>query len=205
MKSTVVLIFIFYLGWEAHSQGISRDSLSTKKWLTGYYFQIQSGTLIGGNASSDEISFSGATTHGVKVGRKLRVGAGVGLDSYYQWSTVPLFGSISWDLLGKKNALFVEFNYGGALASWRQINFEEYGYTHSQGGKVYSYGMGYRIKYEKLRISGGVGRKTQLMTTYYEYPTYYWDNNNYLLGEPTTRKVKNELNRLMVWIAVGLN
>jgi hypothetical protein len=63
--------------------------------------------------------------------------------------------------------------------------------------------LGYRISYEKMRISLGVGRKTQLITSYYEYPTYYWNFNNYTQGESSKRSVKNELNRLMIYLAVG--
>jgi len=140
---------------------------------------------------------------GIKIGKKLRVGAGVGLDSYFEWNMMPVYGSISYDLIGKKNALYAELNYGGALASWRPLEYQEYGYQKTDAGKVYSYGMGYRIKYEKLRISIGVGRKTQLVTSFYEYPTYYWNNNNYVLGEPSRKTVKNEMNRLMLWLAVG--
>ncbi len=187
----------------AHSQEIPLDSLNKRK--VEYYFQIQSGALIGCNSCSKgkEISFSAATTHGIKVGRKLRVGVGVGLDSYSEWNTMPVFGTVSWDLIGKKNALYVEMNYGESLATWRLPNYPEYGYQNSKGGKVYGYSLGYRIKYDKIRISFGIGHKTQLLTSYYEYPTYYWNNNNYVLGEPSNKTIKNEMNRLMFWLAVG--
>lgn len=203
MKTIVFLIFVVIIPRDAFSQHLNQDSSVVRK--LEYYFQIQTGALIGCTSCSDgkQISFSGSTIHGIKVGRKLRVGAGVGLDSYYEWNTIPVFGSVSWDIVGKKNALFAELNYGGTLASWRYVNFPEYGYQDSDGGTVYSYGLGYRIKYDKIRISAGVSRKTQVMTSYYEYPTYYWDNNNYIMGEPSTKTVKNELNRLMVWVAVG--
>lgn len=205
MKSAIVLILLLLTEIAAHSQKHPKDSL--RKERVEYYFQIQSGALIGCStcSSGKVIGFSGATTHGVKIGRKLRVGAGVGFDSYYEWNTVPLFGSISWDLIGKKNALFAEINFGGALASWRNQYFQEYGYAHSKEGKMYSGGLGYRIKYDRIRISAGVARKTQLMNSYYEYPTYYWNNNNYIVGEPSKKTVKSEMNRLVVWIAVGLN
>ncbi len=192
-----------FIGLSAHAQQINQDSIRKKR--VEYYFQIQSGALIGCSSCSKgkEITFSGSTTHGIKIGRKLRVGAGIGLDSYFAWNTIPVFGSVSWDLLGKKNALFVEMNYGEALAAWRQVNYEEYGYQSSDGGKVYGYGLGYRVKYEKIRMSFGIGHRTQMLTSYYEYPTNYWDNNQYVLGEPSRKTVKNEMNRLMFWIAVG--
>jgi len=203
MKKIVLFIVAVVIGATAQSQHVDLDSLSKKK--IEYYFQFQSGTLIGCGSCSDgkQITFSGSTTHGIKIGRKLRVGAGVGLDSYFEWNTMPVFGSVSWDLIGKKNALYVELNYGGALASWRPMNIQEYGFQKSNTGKVYSYAVAYRIKYEKMRISMGIGRKTQLVTTYYEYPTYYWNLGNYVMGDPSRKTIKNEMNRLMVYLAVG--
>ena len=203
MKLIVLLISTLITGVAAFAQHDAQDSLSKRN--IEYYFQFQSGALIGCTSCSDgkQISFSGSTTHGIKIGRKLRVGAGVGLDSYFEWNTMPLFGSVSWDLIGKKNVLFVEMNYGGALASWRPIDYQDYGFQKTNAGKMYSYGLGYRIRYEKIRISMGVGRKTQLVTSYYEYLTYYWNNNNYVLGDPSRKTVKNEMSRLQVWLAVG--
>lgn len=205
MKLIIAFILVQFIGLTAHSQNLLQDSVRKKR--VEYYFQVQSGALIGCSSCSNgkDVGFSGATTHGVKIGRKLRVGAGVGFDSYYEWNTVPFFGSVSWDLFGKKNALFAEFNVGGTLASWRHQYFEEYGYANSKGGIMYSGGLGYRVKYDRIRISAGVARKTQIMTSYYEYPTYYWNNNDYIPGEPSKRTVKNEMNRLVIWIAVGLN
>jgi hypothetical protein len=205
MKSLTFLIIILIAGVATQAQTLSQDSLRKKK--TEYYFQFQSGALIGCSSCSDgkQISFSGSTTHGIKIGRRLRVGAGVGLDSYFDWNILPVFGSVSWDVLGKKNALYLELNYGGALASWRPLEYQEYGYQDSDAGKVYSYGLGYRIKYEKMRISLGIGRKTQVITSYYEYPTYYWNNNDYVLGDSSRKTLKNEMNRLMISLAVGWN
>ncbi len=203
MKLIVLLISTLITGVAAFAQHDAQDSLSKRK--IEYYFQFQSGALIGCTSCSDgkQISFSGSTTHGIKIGRKLRVGAGVGLDSYFEWNTMPLFGSVSWDLIGKKNVLFVEMNYGGALASWRPIDYQEYGFQKTNAGKMYSYGLGYRIRYEKIRISMVVGRKTQQITSYYEYPTYYWNNNNYIQGDPSRKTIKNEMSRLQIWLAVG--
>lgn len=204
MKQITLLIIILIASVEANAQNLSQDSLRKRK--IEYYFQIQSGSLIGCNSCSNgkQISFSGSTTHGIKIGRKLRVGTGVGLDSYFDWNTIPVFGSVSWDLFGKKNALYIETTYGGALVAWKPMNYGEYGYQKTDAGKGYSYGIGYRIKYEEMSISLGIGHKTQRVTSYYEYPTSYWYNNNkYVQGDPSRKTVKNEMNRLMVWISIG--
>jgi hypothetical protein len=203
MKKITLFMIAVVISAGAQSQNEDQDSLKRKR--IEYYFQFQSGMLIGCGSCSDgkQITFSGSTTHGIKIGKRVRVGAGVGLDSYFERNTIPVFGSVGWDLIGKKNALYVELNYGGALASWRPMNLQEYGFQKSNTGKVYSYAVGYRIKYDKMRISMGVGRKTQLVTTHYEYPTYYWNFDNYIMGEPSRKIVKSEMNRLMIYLAVG--
>ncbi len=203
MKKLGLLLAGFIVGGTVHSQNVPSDSL--RKGRIEYYFQFRSGALIGCSpcSSGKQINFSGSTVHGIKIGRKLRVGAGAGLDSYFEWNTLPVFGNVSWDLFGKRNAVFVEFAYGGALALWRPYYREEYGFQKSNAGKMYSYGVGYRIKYDKMRISVGLGHKTQHAVSYYEYRNYYWHNNKQILGEPSRKIVKNEMNRLVVWMAIG--
>jgi hypothetical protein len=204
MKQVIFFGISLLIAVASQSQHLQTDSLKKKK--IEYYFQFQSGTLIGCASCSDgkQIGFSGSTTHGIKMGKRLRVGGAIGLDSYFQSNTMPVFGSLSWDLFKRKNALYIEVNYGGALASWKPINFDEYGHQKTHPGRMYSYGVGYRIAYDKIRISVGIGRKTQWMTSYYEYPTYYWNNNSYVMGDPNRRILKNEMNRLAIWMAVGL-
>ncbi len=190
-------------GVYAQAQNLHTDSTEATK--IEYYFQFQSGALVGCSIcfTGKEISFSGSTTHGIKIGKRLRVGAGVGIDSYFNWNTTPVFGSVSWDFPGKRNALFFQFTYGGALSAWPTQKRFEYGHQKTKAGEGYGFGVGYRMRYEKMQISFGLGSKSQLITSYYQYPTYYWKKNTRVLGEPSTKIIKNELNRLAVWMAVG--
>ncbi len=198
---------LFFVGLIAfvhgHAQSMNADSIKQNK--IEYYFQFQMGALVGCTFCNQgkEISFSGSTTHGIKIGKRLRVGAGVGIDSYFNWNTVPAFGSVSWDFPGKRNALFFQFTYGKSLSAWPAQSRYEYGHQKTKAGEVYGFGVGYRIRYEKMRISFGIGSKSQLITSYYAYPTQYWRRNSYVAGEPSTKIIKNELNRLALWMAVG--
>lgn len=204
MRNTLVLIFSL-LGSLCFAQ--EQDSIKIK--TVEYFYQVKMGTLIGCTKCSDgkQISFSGSTTHGIKLGRRVRVGAGFGLDSYLAWNIVPVFGSVSWDMPTKKNAanaLFVHFDYGGALAVWRPMIYIEDQFQDVEVQRNYTYGLGYRIKSNNLRISAGIGRKSQKVTSYYSYPTYYFNaNGEYVMGEPSTQTTKNIYNRLMIWMAVG--
>jgi hypothetical protein len=172
-----------------------------------YFFTISSGALVGCQdcKSGSEVTFSSSTIHGITIGKKLRIGMGLGYDSYNLLQTTPLFGSISWDLIGdkNKNALFLQFSYGGASV-WRNSQ-DEYGYKKVEGGKTIHTQLGYRVRYHDARFSFSIGTKYQEVTTFYEYPTYrYGFNGQPILGEtPSTKSVLQELNRIQLSISIG--
>lgn len=171
-----------------------------------YFFTIGSGALVGCQdcKSGSEVTFSSATIHGVTIGKKLRVGAGLGYDSYYLLQTTPIFGSVSLDLIGNrnKNALFLQFSYGGA-GVWRNSQ-DEYGYKKVEGGKVINTQLGYRVRYHDMRFSFSIGTKYQEVTTFYEYPTFIYNfNGQYIAGTPSTKSVLQEMNRLQFSLAIG--
>ncbi len=192
---------------EKHSKhkSVFQDSVKNDQRFS-YFFNLQVGTLIGCNDCSNgkETTFTSSTTHGAIIGKKLRVGAGIGFDSYYNWHTMPIFGSISWDLVGTKNtnALFVQFNYGGAEA-WRNKSEQDYGLANTSGGRVSSILVGYRVKYHDVRISLSAGAKFQRVKSYYEYPTLYWRNGEWVEGKPNTKSIQQDMSRLMFGMTIG--
>jgi hypothetical protein len=200
----ISLLGVILLSIHSFGQG-TKDSLRHRP--IQYFFNVQSGSLIGCNNCGEgkQITFSFSTHHGVKIGNRLRVSMGTGLDSYFEWNMLPVYGNVSWDLFKSKNAFFVQFGYGHAIAAWRTMEFYDYGLTNTNPGKIYSYGAGYRVKANKMSVSFGIGQKVQQLTTKYEYPTYYWENGKSILGEPSKRTVLDEFSRLMFWMSVGLN
>lgn len=185
---------------------IFRDTLQNDQRI-GYFFNVQSGAMIGCNDCefSKEVTFSAATTHGITIGRKLRTGIGIGFDSYFEWTTMPIFGSLSWDLLGTKNtqALFVQANYGWSN-SWIKKSEWIAGSTSVDGGAMASALVGYRVKYYDVKISLAIGTKFQRVYRYYEYPTFYFlPDGTMVEGSPNKTTIKEELNRLMISLIVG--
>lgn len=172
-----------------------------------YFFFIQSGALVGCKDCTfkREISFSTSTVHGITLGNKLRIGAGIGLDTYQNWQTLPIFGSISWDLFGNKNknALFIQFNYGWAKARENKYTFANYQII--DGGSMISTQVGYRIRYHDLRIALGVGSKYQKVSASYQYPSYYYDyiNNRSIEGDLNTVTLRESLKRFSLMMAIG--
>lgn len=194
----------------------AQDSVQQKQpGNSRYFFRIQSGLLIGSQEIHDwcsechslkSLDFSAATVHGMTVGRskRLRVGGGLGIDTYEGWITLPVFASASWDLLRKKNAFFVQVDYGTPLKAWKRTPYDEYGLESYQSAMMFNPAVGYRIHYHDVRLALMMGYKRQVINSYYEYPTYYWDAAlGQLVGDPSTMQLKETLNRMMITLSVG--
>lgn len=190
----------------------AQDSVRQK---SRYFFRIQSGVLVGTQEVPDwcsdcqaiqSLTFSAATIHGVTLGKRnrLRVGGGLGIDAYEGWITLPAIASASWDLFRKKNALFIQFESGLPLKTWKRSIYEEYGLQSYNGAAMINPALGYRIHYHDVRLALMIGYKRQVINSNYEYPSYYWDSiNGMLVGDPSTLQLHETLNRFMISLAVG--
>lgn len=185
---------------------IFEDSI-TQRGGFEYFFNVQVGSLVGcGDCTlGKDVTTTATTIHGVTVGRKLRVGGGFGLDSYLRWQTLPMFGSVSWDLLGTRNtqALFVQIQYGWALGAWRRHepwdnNFEV------AGRQMISPSIGYRIKYHDVTIALAAGAKFQRVLTSWESPSYYYTQEGiWVEGTPNKTTVREDMSRFMIAMIIG--
>lgn len=191
------------------TKSISKENEESAK-LIEYFFNIQSGTLVGCNDCNKgkEFTFSAATVQGLTISNKFRVGIGVGFDSYQNWQTLPLYGMASWDLIGKKtkNALFVQMNYGWAH-SWfvRNGSYSNYSYdpfSAVNGGRMVNPQIGYRISYYNLRLSLIAGYKFQRIS--YKKPGYYYSNCPTCdFPQQSFDEVTQDMNRVQLMMSVG--
>ena len=184
----------------------SNDSDIEASKKVSYFFNVQSGVLIGCKDCSfkHEVTVSAATTHGITIGKKLRLGAGVGFDSYQNWQTFPLFGSVSWDLFGSKNrnALFIQFDYGSAKPKANELTYSPY--KDFDTGRMVSTQIGYRINYHDLKISLAIGSKYQRINASYQYPSYRYDfRGTPIIGTPNTTTLRESINRFSLMMAIG--
>lgn len=205
MKIRLLFIFGFsvIIAGAINGQSVSLDSVKQER-LFSYFFTVQTGALVGCNECKvgKEVTFSSSTIHGIKVGKKLRVGAGLGFDSYAQWQAIPLFGSVSWDLLGKRNKLFTQINYGYARA-WKPFKEQEFGLKDMRGGTAFSAMLGYRINYGDIHMALLAGYKFQSATANYEYGYYSWLSSFRNYETSTQQTVKENMNRFAISLAVG--
>jgi len=188
-----------------HKENKSEDD-SLK--LVEYFFNIQNGVLVGCNDCSQgkEFTFSAATVQGVTIGKKLRAGVGLGFDSYQNWQTLPLFGLVSWDLIGSKtkSALFVQMNYGWAhpwfVHDGAYSNYISDPFSNVKGGRMINPQIGYRMKYYNLRLSLAVG---------YKFQRIFYDSKQYICPycdfAPTTStsEITQNMNRVQLMMSMG--
>lgn len=200
------LLFIMLTACGVMTAQAQNETPDSVKRRVQYYFMVQGGPLIGCNTcgKGKEITFSGALIQGIKV-NTVRVGVGLGHDSYRDWNTAPIFLSASWDMVKHKNALVAQFNYGTALKTWRYYpnEFPEYGYTKTEGGMMINPSLGYRIHSGNMSVLFAVGYKRQTINSFYEYPSYRWTGTTFVQGDNSRTRRETELSRLMFTIGVG--
>lgn len=186
---------------------IESDSISKTGPLIGYFFTLQSGTLVGCKdcVGGKMVSLSSSLVNGITLSKKARMGAGIGYDTYRSWEVMPLFGTASWDLIGNKNknAVVLQFSYGWAKP-FPDPSQLDYGRHSVYGGRMVNPQIGYRIKYGNLKLALWVGYKYQRVSTLYQYPTYhYLFNGTSVLGEPNTNRIRESLSRLQLTMSIG--
>ncbi|MEJ1237827.1 hypothetical protein WBG78_06860 [Chryseolinea sp. T2] len=179
------------------SVSVFRDTAKVGQF-TRYYFDVGMAMLAGCSCGTGpEFTSSTSTIHGVTLGRKLRVGAGVGFDTYVGWLAAPMFGSVGYDLVGTRNthALFVQGQYGFSFA-WFQ------GYTNAllpdeqHGGPMFAALAGYRLRYHNLRIAISAGFKQQKAITVYETETWMPSETGGMVpGTPSHTTIETTMGR----------
>jgi hypothetical protein len=79
-----------------------------------YYNSFVSGLMIGSSEDADEKEFSVSfvTIHGIKFNSGVKVGIGVGIDTYYDLKVFPIVASITFDPEFRQQGFFVQLNSG---------------------------------------------------------------------------------------------
>jgi len=171
------------------------DSSSVSKNKVIYFNSFLAGAAFGKTESGSGPSF--LMTHGVRMNR-LALGAGVGFDSYLDWKTVPVVGSIYFDFAKiKQNAFFILFNVGYSNA--RRIKgvdpvFDE----NVRGGEMINSLVGYRIKTNQFSLYISAGHKFQKVI--HSYNPTPWS------GVPGSKvTIEENMNRMVIQIGFGLH
>lgn len=146
-----------------------------------YYNRITTGILAGGQHGL--VTGSLTTIHGVSRS-PWALGAGVGIEGYERWRTVPIFGSLSYHFRGAgEKGLFLQLNAGHAICRLLTAN-EGIHVDGTRGGPMISSVAGYQIAAGKLLVNISAGYKMQKMSGTYWGP---WDPFRYTINEHAER------------------
>ena len=171
------------------------DSSSISKRRIFYFNSFLAGAIFGKSESGSGPSL--LMTHGVRI-NSLALGAGVGFDSYLDWKTLPVIGSVCFDFAKiKQNALFILFNAGYSNA-WRIKGEDPIFDQHVRGGATIQSMAGYRIKARQFSLYIAAGHKFQKVEQSYN-PTP-WSS-----GTGSKITIEESMNRMVVLIGFGLN
>jgi len=184
---------------------IFRDTTARNGVHPKYYFDVAIGMLAGcaDCPGGSEFTFTTSTTHGVVLGKKVRAGLGVGLDTYHGLKTMPMFLSAGYDIIGTRNthAIFVQGQFGWCLAWFDSSTSSFLGLapTEEKGGVMFAALAGYRIKYHNLRIAISTGFKHQSVQLIHDTPVWVPSDDGGFVEERTNRRtVDMDLGRAVV-------
>lgn len=203
MRSFASLIFLL-----VSISAMAGDADSLKQRPLRYVFTINSAVLLCASCASESSSIALPTTiHGIQV-KRWRLGAGIGYTSFGPIRAMPYFGSVTYNLYGKKrkNGFFVEYNYGGAHA-WLASVLDRNNFLKDVEASGFSQvSLGYALHYEKLRIAAQAGFQTLKTLRRYEYGGGYFyplPTQDFFVP-PNEELVEYETNRFFVAISIGI-
>lgn len=193
MRISLLLILLIGVSSEIRAQSDS-SSVSKRQFL--YFNNFLAGGLLGKSGQGSFLSLS--TTHGIRI-KRLALGAGVGFDSYINWKTLPLFGTLSYDLVKiKRNAIFIQF-IAGYTDAWRIKTADWEPDYNISGGEVIGSIIGYRITAKQFSLYISAGHKFQQIN-------YAYNPTPEITGQSESRiSIEENINRLQVQIGFGLH
>jgi hypothetical protein len=195
MRTNCIFVFVCLFLCVSCQLSAQSDSSSISKNKIVYFNSFLAGGIFGKTESGSGPSF--LMTHGVRMNR-LALGAGVGFDSYLDWKTLPVIGSIYFDFAKiKQNAFFILFNAGYSNA-WRIKGEEPIFDEQVRGGEVINSMVGYRIKTNQFSLYISAGHKFQKVQRSYN-PTP-WSS---IPGSKVS--IEEDMNRMVVQIGFGLH
>lgn len=184
----------------AHLVVNAQDAAGVKK--PHYFLTYASGMMLGKEQfDATTVGFTTSLVQGVVAGR-FRAGAGIGYDSYTKWHTMPVYGQVSYDILGKGNALYLQVGYGYAWA-WRKPELYELPERSTEGGRSFTAALGYRVAVSDVRLHFTLGYRFQSATVSTHYPYQYFATDVRFVPTSST-SIRENLNRLVFSVGIGL-
>lgn len=130
-----------------------------------FYHELRVGMLVGEETSS----FTAQTINGYQLNKYLGAGVGVGLNTYGNYRTIPVYISAKGYLFDKKVSpyYFGDVGYGFAWKTNKNENMFEV--ENMKGGVYWQLGLGYQVNFYNSAIVFTLGYLNQLSKIDYTY------------------------------------
>jgi len=176
-----------------------QDSLETTHSPAAYFNSFHMATQLEFEDYNSNSSFS--MIHGIRLYQEHAVGIGLGLDLYDAWYTFPFFLTLSTDFAkNKSRSFFLETNGGYAKAWQRSKELEGQVTLESNGGWMFSSGMGLRLNNQKYSTYIQLGYRLQQI----EYSSTTSDIITIWGWYPPEFSVDQRINRIFIQLGLGL-
>lgn len=187
MRSKTLLSFSIFSVLCSYSLIAQRDTTQSK---FHYFFCLQTGGAFGKNGHGG--SLTNALIQGVRYER-ITFGVGVGYDVYTDWQVVPLFASVSFDVLRHgAGAAYVQMN-GGYSDAWSSTLRDSPLFFIEKRNPYLNPLVGYRLAAGKMNVYLSAGYKFQRVT-------YGWTAG---WSQPVTTRIERSIERVVVRLGVG--
>jgi len=149
---------------------------------TGAYFhEFRTGLLFG----EEDVSFAVHMLNGYQFNQYLGTGLGIGLNTYGDYLTLPIYAAVKGYILDRKVSPFYFGDIGYGFAWRNNNNTDYYQVSNLKGGYYWQLGMGYQVNFFNSAFVMAIGYTNQDSQADYAYNPGWWvQRNDFYAGFP---------------------
>jgi len=144
-----------------------------------FYHEFRTGLLFG----EDQVSFAVHTLNGYQFNQYLGTGLGIGLNTFGDYLTMPIYATVKGYILDRKVSPFYFGDVGYGFAWRNNNNADYYQVSNLKGGYYWQLGMGYQVNFFNSAFVMAIGYTNQNSQADYEYYPGYWGGTNFEVSE----------------------
>ncbi len=144
-----------------------------------FYHEFRTGFLFG----ADEVSFAVHTLNGYQFNQYLGTGLGIGLNTFGDYLTMPIYATVKGYILDRKVSPFYFGDVGYGFAWRNNNNSDYYQVSNLKGGYYWQLGMGYQVNFFNSAFTMAIGYTNQDSQADYSYNPGYWGGSGFDVSE----------------------
>ncbi len=144
-----------------------------------FYHEFRTGLHFG----EDQVSFAVHTLNGYQFNQYLGTGLGIGLNTFGDYLTMPVYATVKGYILDRKVSPFYFGDVGYGFAWHSNNNSDYYQVSNLKGGYYWQLGMGYQVNFSNSAFIMAIGYTNQDSQADYEYNPGWWGGTGYEVSE----------------------